>query len=750
MADPEAITEMEINLDLPPAALSFLGRLLHLQLVPLHAVDQFLDQTASRLADFSSPEQVGQALVEAEILTRYQLDRVLAGSTYGLVLGNHRVLDRLGAGAMGTVFLAEHLLLKRHAAIKTMPVDEDCSDALLERFYAEMRVLADLHHPNIVLAYDAGQLAATSPNMPALLYLVMELVQGGDLEEYIIKNGPVSVAQGCAWIRQAACGLQEAHDRHLVHRDIKPSNLLLSEQNQVKLVDFGLARQFCSRLTDPRNLLGTLEYMAPEQSHDPSGVIATTDIYGLGATLFWLLTGETPYPRVRSVAEAVRQIQSNPPRRLRTLRPDVPTELDDFVDRMLDRDPTRRPALPLTVMNVLLPFTTAARPGLIATPEGQDNSLANRVVSRYEPTTKRVLLVEDEPSVRLVMRSMLEPEGFQCTDAEDTGQALAVLQGQTHDLIILDLNLPDGDGYEICRRVRERPNLRNCKIIVVSGRGDHNQLAASLLQGADDYIPKPFGVTEFMERIRHAFNLKEAQDQAEFLARQLVQTNRQLENSLTAKSNDVRRAQNALLFAMAKMAESKDGETPGHLRRLQRYVVCLAEQAANQPSWAGVVNGAYLEQLEQCVPLHDIGKIGLPESILLKPGKLTDAERALMETHTIIGDRILESLGQEHGQSLGFLGVASAIVRHHHERFNGTGYPDRLAGDAIPAAARLVAIADVYDALRRQRLHKPALTHAEAARIITEGSTGQFDPHLVRAFAIAERDFERIYRDIPT
>jgi putative two-component system response regulator len=184
---------------------------------------------------------------------------------------------------------------------------------------------------------------------------------------------------------------------------------------------------------------------------------------------------------------------------------------------------------------------------------------------------------------------------------------------------------------------------------------------------------------------------------------------------------------------------------------LQRYTRLLAEKAAAaEPSWAGLVNSTFLEQLERCVPLHDIGKIGLPESILLKPGKLTAEERSLMETHTVIGDRILRALGQEHGESLVFLGMARSIVRHHHERHDGNGYPDRLLGEATPAAARLVALADVYDALRRQRFHKLALSHAEAARIILHDSHGQFDPVLAKAFMACEHDFERIYREVRT
>jgi len=169
------------------------------------------------------------------------------------------------------------------------------------------------------------------------------LVPGGDLDQYVVDHGPVPVPQACEWIRQAAYGLQEAHDHQLIHRDIKPSNLLLTSQNQVKLVDFGLARQFSSRLTDPNALLGTVEFMSPEQSRDPSFVGSGADIYGLGATLFFLLTGEPPYTEVRSLSERLRMLQETRPRRLRRLRPDAPAELDALIDRMLDPNPPRRP-----------------------------------------------------------------------------------------------------------------------------------------------------------------------------------------------------------------------------------------------------------------------------------------------------------------------------------------------------------------------------------------------------------------------
>ena len=729
---------------LPPECRALLDRALDLRLLTPTLAGSFLDEHEGHLSRYTSPSLLGAALVEAGLLTAYQASRLLAGTLHGLVLGNYRVIDRLGAGGMGIVFVAEHLLMKHRAAVKVLPVDEDCPPALLERFYAEMRVLAELHHPNIVLALDAGEVPPPEPKLPPLIYLAMELVPGGDLEQYVLDHGRVPIAQACEWIRQAACGLQEAHDRHLIHRDVKPSNLLLTARGEVKVVDFGLVRQFCSALTDPRALLGSVEFMAPEQSHDPTGVGAAADVYGLGATLFWLLTGEPPYPVHRVIGKALRALQHEPPRRLRALLPDAPPELEALLDRMLARDPSRRPPMPLTVMNALAPFA-AAEAGPVTV--GAEAAPSPAVGPPGSGPTHRVLIVDDDERARRLCRCTLEPAGYFCAEAPDGEAALDVLRREAFELLLVDLTLPGIDGYEVCRRLRERPPQAHLKIIIVSGCGDQDALAEALPRGADDYVPKPFAPRQLEAKVRHALRLKEAQDRVEQLTRHLLHTNRQLEQSLEARAADVRQAQDALLFGMARLAELRDGETPGHLRRLQRYARCLAEYATGG-TWAGLIDARFLEHLERCVPLHDIGKIALPDEVLLKPAPLTAKERALVETHTVVGDRILEALGREHGQSLAFLGMARAIVRHHHERYDGRGYPDRLAGEAIPAAARLTALADVYDTLRRPRLYKPPRAHPEAVRLILDDSHGQFDPALLQAFAACHGDLERIYRDL--
>ncbi len=730
-------------------ARSFLNKLVRLSLVTPDGVDLFLSEREDRLAEYPTGVHIGQALVQAGILTNYQLDRVLAGTTHGLVLGNYRVLDTLGSGGMGVVFLAEHSLMKRRVAVKVLPVDEDCAPSVRQRFYAEMRVLAELCHTHIVLAYDAGEVVPDDETLPELIYLVMEQVEGGDLERHVLDKGPCDAATACHFIHQAASGLQAAHDRHLVHRDIKPSNILLSSTGQIKLVDFGLARQFCSRLTDPRALLGSLEFMPPEQSHDPSAVGKEADIYGLGATLFWLLTGEPPYPVERHVGAALRKLQQQEPRRLRDLRPDAPEALDHLIAQMLDRNPLRRPATPLAVMNALTPFLVQ-EPGLRLQTGG------DRRTEAASPSAgarrRRVLIVDDEQHIRLLHRVILQSLDCDCIDAVDGTSALAAAMssgpnGGPFDLILLDLNLPDMDGYEVCRHLRERSANAHLKIIVVSGRGDQNDLAESLPRGADDYIPKPFEPRQLMAKVGHALRLKETQERVHLLTEQLMLTNQQLQQSLESRGEDVRQAHDALLFTMAKMVESRDGETPGHQRRLQLYARVLAQQAARRAPWQGLVDDRFLEQMQRCIPLHDIGKIGLPDEVLFKPGQLTASERALVESHALIGDRMLEGLGKAHGHSLEFLGLARAIVRHHHEHWDGRGYPDRLSGDAIPAAARLVAVADAYDALRRKRPYKDAMSHQQAIEVLHD-SEGHFDPALLTALTACADEFERIYRDI--
>jgi response regulator RpfG family c-di-GMP phosphodiesterase len=217
---------------------------------------------------------------------------------------------------------------------------------------------------------------------------------------------------------------------------------------------------------------------------------------------------------------------------------------------------------------------------------------------------------------------------------------------------------------------------------------------------------------------------------------------------LTARDSDLVQARNALVLTLAKLVEHRDNETGAHLVRLQRYSRVLAEAAAASAPFAGQIDPNFVEMLECCAPLHDIGKLGLPDHILLKPGRLTPDERILMQAHTTIGADTLKEVAKQHGFARVFLQMAIDITRHHHERYDGMGYPDGLAGANIPLSARIVAIADVYDALRSRRVYKPALSHGATVQMMTEASSGHFDPSLLQTFLRCAPTFDKVFREL--
>jgi response regulator RpfG family c-di-GMP phosphodiesterase len=268
-----------------------------------------------------------------------------------------------------------------------------------------------------------------------------------------------------------------------------------------------------------------------------------------------------------------------------------------------------------------------------------------------------------------------------------------------------------------------------------------------MLAGADDFVTKPFSVVQLRARVKTALRLKEAQDRSDVLNRELLTLNAELEQALEARDGELLQARNGLVLAMAKLVEHRSSETGRHLLRVQRYCRVLAEEAASVPLLSSILDANFIRTLEDAVPLHDIGKVALPDHILNKPGPLDPGERLLMQTHTTTGADTLREVAKQHPFATGFLHVAIDIARHHHERWDGSGYPDRLSGESIPLAARIVAICDVYDALRSRRVYKPGLSHHTAVLTITDGMPGHFDPVLLAAFHRVAPHFDRIFRE---
>ncbi|MFO0968387.1 MAG: protein kinase [Gemmataceae bacterium] len=731
----------------PPDAQALFDGFLAQNLVLAEDLETLPLASRNDLADCRDTDELIRLLVDFGLLTDYQAGRIGAGTTFGLVVGNYRILDRLGAGAMGVVFRAEHVVMRRLVAVKVLPFSPDHDPRLLRRFLTEIRSVSQLQHPNIVGAIDAGKLESADHGQ--LHFFVMEYVPGLDLEDYVRSNGPLSVAKACDLMHQIASALAEAHKHNLVHRDIKPSNILLTPEGQAKLLDFGLARTHAlpSGVTEQGTLLGTLDYMAPEQVQNAHAVDIRADLYGVGGVLYWCLTGTPPFPAKGNLVQELAARMTQKPPTVRARRGDVPAELDEIVQKMMALDASERFATPQHVMRALLPFLK---------PDMREHQVAVNGAASEKPSgpglaqaRHKVLVVDDETGIRTFCRFVLQAEGMECGEAEDGPKALAAIQAKTYDLVVLDINMPGMEGPEVCRRLRENPPCPNLKIIMVSGNNNTDAMAQMMLAGADDFITKPFSVLQLKGRVKAALRLKEAQDRSDALKQHLRHVNPELERGLSARDSDLIDARNALVLALAKLVEHRASETGQHLVRMQQFVRILADEASRVSPFAAQIDQSFIDLLESCAPLHDIGKVGLPDHILLKPGKLDADERVIMQAHTIIGAETLSAVVKQSASAHAFLHMAIDIARHHHERYDGAGYPDRLAGEDIPLAARIVTICDVYDALRCRRVYKPALSHNAALQVMSEGVAKQFDPGLMRIFQHAAGHFERIFTQNP-
>jgi response regulator RpfG family c-di-GMP phosphodiesterase len=343
----------------------------------------------------------------------------------------------------------------------------------------------------------------------------------------------------------------------------------------------------------------------------------------------------------------------------------------------------------------------------------------------------------------------LASEGFECVEAADGVKALELIRSTPFDLVLLDVEMPQLRGTEVLRRLRDDPPTPNLKVIMASGRVSAEDMSSMLLAGADDFLAKPFSIVQLVARVKSALRLKDAQDRSDGLAHSLLTLNQQLEQNLHARDSDLIDARNALTLAIAELVTYRGIETSAHLHRIQKYVRSLAQEAAHVSSFATQLDQNFIQLLESTAPLHDVGMISLPDHVVLKPGKLSDEERIQMRQHTTIGADILQKIASTHGFNVAFLQMAIDITRHHHERWDGTGYPDRLRDQDIPLAARIVSIVDVYDALRSRRPHKPPLSHAAAVEILTETSPGQFDPALLHVFKSCASRFEDVFKSLP-
>ncbi|MCA9230110.1 MAG: serine/threonine protein kinase [Planctomycetales bacterium] len=321
---------------------SFLDLVRRSQLVEKDRLDRFLDGYRKEVGEElpERPEAISQALVEAGLLTQWQAEKLLAGKHRGFILGKYKFLRQLGRGGMSTVYLAEHMLMNRKVAIKVLPQNRVTDSTYLERFYVEARAAAKLDDPNIVRAYDIDSTSDGKTH-----YLIMEYVDGQDLHVLVKEKGRLDYDTAADYIAQVATGLEHAHEMGLVHRDIKPANCLLDRNGTVKLLDMGLARligdEASLTLDNNENVLGTADYLAPEQALDSHKADSRADIYSLGCTFYYLLTGHPPFPE-GSITERLMKHQRETAPSILKERPDAPPTLLHICEKMMLKDPNER------------------------------------------------------------------------------------------------------------------------------------------------------------------------------------------------------------------------------------------------------------------------------------------------------------------------------------------------------------------------------------------------------------------------
>ena len=598
----------------------------------------------------------------------------------GLTLGPYRVLERIGRGGMATVYRAYHPGLDRHVAIKVLPEFFAEDENYRERFQQEARSVARLKHPAILDVFDFGQ-------ENGITYLVLELIEGGTLADRV--GSPIDLEEAVRVLGQVAEGLDHAHSHGVLHRDIKPSNILIRKDGSPVIGDFGLAKMVGSirKLTGSGTVMGTPEYMSPEQAaDDPVG--PASDRYSLAVVAYEMLTGRVPFDADSPSAVLLSHLNKPMPP-THELKGELSAHVEDVLRKALAKPPDDRYA-------TAAEFVAALRPAAWPSPLPAEPAIpaAGITLGQSARNHRRpvVLVVDDGAANRDLIEACLAGVDCDVRTAEDGPSALRAIQAATPDLILLDVQMPVMDGYEVCRRIKASPKCRLVPVVMITSLNRTEDRILALEAGADDYMSKPVERVELVARVRSALRLKRVYDTLDSAER--------------------------VIFALAAAVEAKDPYTEAHTTR-------VAEAARRVGRRMGIT-GPDLDVLYRGGIIHDIGKIGVPDAILLKPGRLDPGEQQRMQAHTVIGEGIVAPL-------------ASAtdllpIIRHHHERFDGYGYPDRLAGNDIPLPARIVAVCDAYDAITNDRPYRRRLGHEEAVALLRDGAGRQWDPDVVDRF----------------
>lgn len=355
--------------------------------------------------------------------------------------------------------------------------------------------------------------------------------------------------------------------------------------------------------------------------------------------------------------------------------------------------------------------------------------------TEIEHKPPNILIVDDTPANLQVLGEMLKGKGYKVRPVPSGKLALAAAESDPPDLILLDIMMPEMDGYEVCRKLKSDEKLRRIPVIFLSALQETSDKVKAFNSGGEDYISKPFHFEEVQARVSTHLALHRIQKEIE-------EYNLNLEHLVQSQVKEISESQMATIMALANLAESRDDDTGKHIERVQTLCRLLATDLQSHPTFRSTIDQPYIDHLFYASALHDIGKVGIPDGVLLKRGKLNEQEFELVKKHTLIGARTLETVRQNYPKNP-FINMGILVAMHHHERWDGSGYPSGLKGEDIPLAARIMTVVDVYDALVSERCYKLAFTHEESCRIIRESSGTQFDPVLVDIFLAHAEEFRK-------
>jgi putative two-component system response regulator len=349
----------------------------------------------------------------------------------------------------------------------------------------------------------------------------------------------------------------------------------------------------------------------------------------------------------------------------------------------------------------------------------------------------RILVIDDTPTNLRLLARALTAVGHRVRAACGGTMGIEMARAEIPDLVLLDLAMPDLDGFQVCEAMSRDPDLRAVPVIVISASHDTQAKVKALRAGGRDYITKPFSVDEMLARVTTHLQLRR-------LEVALADANTSLTRQVAEQIREISEAQMATIVALAKLSESRDDATGMHVVRIGEISRLLADAVRRRGDSRARLTEQQVLVIGKAAVLHDIGKVAIRDAVLLKPGKLTPEEFEVMKTHAEIGACTLEAALASYPRNE-LIRVATEIARSHHERWDGGGYPNKLAGEAIPLSARVVAVADVYDALRAKRPYKEPMTHDAAAAIVRGGAGSQFDRLIIDAFTDIEGDIERLW-----